>query len=328
MEPLRVERRVAAPERCSSLGLARLLNVPDETLKLHARITLSMLAANGERHAAAIARLGVDQTTYAVETLAGAAVGHEQSARAAVRIVANVGGRELACVEPPGGTPLLGSVPWVFEGGDRPVRALRRQGSYRASANDLLLAVRPTWRFHRNSLSSRWGCWADSGYCESKESSDCAVTRTSGRSELEATTTTRMSRMRSAENCIAWDSRAVSTGGGCPGSSCYARTGHASMWPHPRSKSGRPASGPGGPPGACGATWSFAARGGGSASIPDAAAPVPTRHRSRNRRARFGNLRPQPGACRRCEGWGEAAGNRGELRSSRGPGRIPIDAPA
>jgi hypothetical protein len=143
MEPLRVERRVAAPERCSSLGLARLLNVPDETLKLHARITLSMLAANGERHAAAIARLGVDQTTYAVETLAGAAVGHEQSARAAVRIVANVGGRELACVEPPGGTPLLGSVPWVFEGGDRPVRALRRQGSYRASANDLLLAVPP-----------------------------------------------------------------------------------------------------------------------------------------------------------------------------------------
>jgi hypothetical protein len=143
MQPLRIERRVATPERCSSLGLARLLSMPDETLKLHARITLSMLAVNGERHTAAIARLGVDHATYALETMSGASIGHEQSARAAVRIVATVGGRELACVEPPGGTPLLDNVPWVFEGGERTVRALRRQGSYRSSASELFVAIPP-----------------------------------------------------------------------------------------------------------------------------------------------------------------------------------------
>ncbi|MBK7075900.1 MAG: hypothetical protein IPH44_26765 [Myxococcales bacterium] len=204
-----------------------------------------MLAANGERHAAAIARLGVDQTTYALETIAGAAVGHEQSARAAVRIVATVGGRELACVEPPGGTPLLGNVPWVFEGGDRPVRALRRQGSYRASANELLLAVPPNVAISSElpvteaGMLGRQRLLRVEGVVRLRGDEDEWEVRTGSEDDDE-----------DASYALSGELHRMGFSGseywrGCPGSSCYARTGHASMWPHPRSKSGRPASGPG-----------------------------------------------------------------------------------
>jgi hypothetical protein len=140
-KPLRLERHLTVSDRCSATGLARFLNLSEEALVLHSRLTLAILAANGERHTAAIARLGTDNATFALEKIPGAIIGHEQSARAAVRVVATVGSRELACAEPPGGTPLLDNVPWVFEGGERPIRALRRQGGYRSAARDLVIAV-------------------------------------------------------------------------------------------------------------------------------------------------------------------------------------------
>lgn len=141
--PFRIERRAAIAQRCSVAALARLLGVPAPRLVDHNRITLSLLASNGERPVVAIARLSTDQARYTLETLPGVAIRHDGSTQAAVRLVASVGGKELACVEPTGGGPLLADQPWVFDGGERPVRLLRRQGAYRTAASELRLAVPP-----------------------------------------------------------------------------------------------------------------------------------------------------------------------------------------
>jgi hypothetical protein len=109
MLPLRVERRVAAPGSAH-----RQVRSPAECprdAKLHARITLSMLAANGERHAAAIARLGVDQT-HTRSRRSRAPPLTTSSLPAPPSHVATVGGRELPAWSRPG-HPLLGNVPWV-----------------------------------------------------------------------------------------------------------------------------------------------------------------------------------------------------------------------
>ncbi|MCA9678705.1 MAG: STY4851/ECs_5259 family protein [Myxococcales bacterium] len=139
--PFRLERRASVKERCSVASLARLLRLPADGLARHLRLTLSMLDARGEHHAVAIARLDRTQTSYLLERLSESPVRRDGATCAAVRIVATVGGREIAFAEPPGGSPLVDDVPWVFEGGDRPVRALRRQGPYRSSAGELIVAV-------------------------------------------------------------------------------------------------------------------------------------------------------------------------------------------
>jgi len=137
----RVERRATMPARCAAGTLAAALAIDADTLERHPRVTLSLLASSGERTPVAIAHRTRDHAAYSLEREVDAAVRQRGAVTDAIRLVASVGSREIACTAPPGGGPLLPELPWVFEGGERPLRVLRRQGAYRSSSNELVVAL-------------------------------------------------------------------------------------------------------------------------------------------------------------------------------------------
>lgn len=139
--PQRVERRAIVLEDATVAAMSQLLGLSVTSLHAHARMTISLVTVHGERHPVAIARLGDDLASYRLERLPLSPIRHEPSVEERVLISATVGDQEIACGWVPGGEPLLGDVPWVFEGGEPPVAKLLGQGSVRSDSSELWLLV-------------------------------------------------------------------------------------------------------------------------------------------------------------------------------------------
>jgi hypothetical protein len=135
--PVRLERRARLRDEVSLRDMSRFLGLTPEGLKPRSRFTLSMVTVTGERHAVAIARLSVDESTYRLEELPFSPVRDPRSVHHDIRIAATTGETEFAYVDVAGGERLLEDVPWVFEGGES--SRLLAQGSVRHRADEVLV---------------------------------------------------------------------------------------------------------------------------------------------------------------------------------------------
>lgn len=142
--PVGFERRATFPKAASVESVAQLFGVGPTVISAHARIALSLVASDGERYPAAVARLHQDQKSFRIESFSSSPIRDEVVVGERVLIAATVGGQELACTEVPGGQPLLPDVPWVFDGGDRPESELLAQGGCCTSSTELLIAIPST----------------------------------------------------------------------------------------------------------------------------------------------------------------------------------------
>ncbi len=159
--PFRVERQATLPPRCAVDTLAAALGMEAEAMRQHTWVTLSLLASNGERRKIGVARQALDGTCCLLESERDAGIREASAVLDSVRLVASVGWREIARAEPPGGGPLLADAPWVFEGGERPLRFLRRQGALRSSASDVVVLLSPVMRLTGSATIRELGTLGD-----------------------------------------------------------------------------------------------------------------------------------------------------------------------
>jgi hypothetical protein len=142
--PGRIERRATFSKIASVGSMAQLFGVEPTVISSHARLSLSLVASDGERYPVAVARLHQDQKSFRIESLPPSPIRDDLVVGERVLIAATVGGQEVGCTEVPGGQPLLPDVPWVFEGGERPECELLAQGSFRTSSTEVLIGIPST----------------------------------------------------------------------------------------------------------------------------------------------------------------------------------------
>ncbi|EYF08671.1 STY4851/ECs_5259 family protein [Chondromyces apiculatus] len=140
---LRVERRLGGPPDLAAAKLAEQLQISEEDLP--ARLYLHLVTADGERRLCAIATASVaGEGRYDLQLLASRPIDHTAVVQGGVLLVAAVGGRDIACIQLPGGEA-LDNVPWIFEGHEQhPTHVLVGVGAYRTRAESIIAVVATT----------------------------------------------------------------------------------------------------------------------------------------------------------------------------------------